>query len=163
MGLRKRRFARRRDGGIRLWLAEDDRHALHWIVPQLRDALLESAGALGEEPPAHLRRLFPVAHANDPEAEAEYRSLMGDELLRKRLDALDEVEATIDAPSLTEEQADLWIGVVNDLRLVLGTALDVSEDDDRIIDPDDPDAASRWAYQYLTVVLGELIDARSGW
>ena len=53
--------------------------------------------------------------------------------------------------------AQLWLSHErqNDLRLVLGTRLDVSEDDDPWVDPDDPDAGALIAYGYL----GELLEA----
>lgn len=159
--LTRRRFVRRDDGSIRLRLSDDDVATLEWLLPQLREGLLDAAGAGTGDPPEAFRRLFPVAHTDDPEAEAEYRSVMGDQLLAKRLDALDVVEATYRSKTLTAEEGDTWMGVTNDLRLVIGTVLDIGEDDDHVIDPDDPEAAMRWAYLYLTGLLSEIISARS--
>jgi hypothetical protein len=73
----------------------------------------------------------------------------------KRLAAIDEVEATIVLPTLDEGQLTTWLTTFNDLRLVLGTRLDVSEDDDPYIDPDDPNAGALVAYGYL----GELLES----
>ncbi|MEO1062633.1 MAG: DUF2017 family protein [Actinomycetota bacterium] len=157
---RRRRFERTFDGAIRVRLSDDDRRVMEWLLPQLRSSLVDVT-AEGEvaEP---LRRLFPTAHPDDPEAESDYQRLMRDQLLARRLDALDAVEATLSAERLDDESVDLWMGVVNDLRLTIGTVLDVSEDDDVELDPDDPDAAAWFAYDYLTGLLAELVDARMG-
>jgi hypothetical protein len=49
---------------------------------------------------------------------------------------------------------------LNDLRLVLGTRLDVSEDDDfDTIDPDDPDAPAWSVYHYLGMLVASMVDA----
>ena len=50
------------------------------------------------------------------------------------------------------------MGAVNDLRLVLGTRLDVSEDD-HDVDPDAPDGPARLVYHYLGWLLEEIVDA----
>ena len=157
---RRRRFERMLDGSVRVRLDDDDRQVIEWLLPQLR-SLLVGVGAEGDVPDP-LRRLFPTAHPDDPDAEADYRTLMRDQLLAARLDALDAVEETLDAEQLADDEVDLWMGVVNDLRLTIGTSLDVGEDDDADIDPDDPDAPARFAYDYLTGLLAELVDARSG-
>ena len=41
---------------------------------------------------------------------------------------------------------------------MLGTRLDVSEDD-HDVDPDDPDAPAHAVYHYLGMLLGEVVDA----
>lgn len=158
---RRRRFERKLDGTVRVRLSDDDRQVMEWLLPQLRSSLVGGVTVEGEVPEP-LRRLFPTAHPEDPEAESDYQRLMRDQLLAGRLDALDAVEATLSAEQLGDEQVDQWMGVVNDLRLTIGTVLDVSEDDDVEIDPDDPDAAARFAYDYLTGMLAELVDARMG-
>jgi hypothetical protein len=48
---------------------------------------------------------------------------------------------------------------VNQLRLVLGTRLDVREDADPVVDPDDPAAPLAEIYAYLGVLLESLIAA----
>jgi hypothetical protein len=50
------------------------------------------------------------------------------------------------------------MGAVNDLRLVLGTRLDVTEDMDDI-ELDDPRAPAFHVYHYLTYVLSEIVNA----
>ena len=43
------------------------------------------------------------------------------------------MEASIDADRLTEDQLLSWLGVLNDLRLVLGTRLEITEETPRPI------------------------------
>ena len=82
---------------------------------------------------------------------------MHDSLLERRLATLDQFEATIQATSLDTDQLAAWVGVLNDLRLVLGTILDVSEDD-VVIDPDDEHAASHAIYHYLGLLVEESVE-----
>src|SRR5690606_41096726 len=65
--------------------------------------------------------------------------MVRDELLEKRFHSLDVLERTVEGGEVDEETLSSWMWALNDLRLVLGTRLDVSEDDDPMdIDPDDP-------------------------
>jgi hypothetical protein len=144
---------RRRDGAIVLNLGDAERDVLSHVLGQLRDALVANPDDEA------LRRLFPPAYTDDPEKEAGFRALARDELLESRLAAVDEVEATLDADTVDAERAGAWMRSLNALRLVLGTRLDVSEDDDREIDPDDPDAPARALYYFLSALVDELVDA----
>jgi len=70
------------------------------------------------------------------------------------------VRDTLDAPTLDAAQVSSWLGVVNDLRLVLGTRLDVTEEMERVA-LDDPRAPALAVYQYLTYLLSEIVQALS--
>jgi hypothetical protein len=146
---------RNRDGSFRVTLADHERELLGGLVEQLRELLVA-------EETEGLERLFPPAHANDEERNAEYRALVHDELLERRLAAIDVVEATVDATELDEAQLTAWMGAINDLRLVLGTRLDVSEEME-LIDPDDPRAAGFAVYGYLSQLLGSIVQALADW
>jgi hypothetical protein len=109
---------------------------------------------------ADLRRLFPSAYPDDPDADSFYRLLSHDELLAKRLANLDLFEEALDAKELTEIQLNGLMGAVNDLRLVLGTKLDVSEEQlPDEIDDDDPDGPAFAIYSYLGWILELVVDA----
>src|SRR5436190_1624534 len=108
-----------------------------------------------------LRRLFPTAYPDDPERDREYRQLVGDELLDRRRASLDTIQATIDATTLSEDEVLAWMGAINDLRLVLGTRLDVSEETEPIPAPDDPDAPMLVLYGYLGYLLETIVEALS--
>ena len=145
---------RTRDGTFQLRISDDERDLIASLAGQLRDLLVsdETDG---------LERLFPPGYANDPDREQEYQQLTHDELLTKRLASVDVVEQTVTETTLDEDQLNAWMGAVNDLRLVLGTRLDVTEDMDDI-ELDDPRAPAFAVYQYLTHVLAEIVNALGG-
>lgn len=150
-----RRVRRTRRGDFDVKLPAEERALLRDLAPQLR-ALLD----VDLDDPS-LRRLFPVAYPDDPERDREYRQLVGYELLERRRASLDTLVATIEATRLSEDELLAWMGAINDLRLVLGTRLDVSEDMDPIPAPDDPDAPMLVLYGYLGYLLESIIDALS--
>jgi hypothetical protein len=148
------RFGSRRR--IRLPLSADERDLLKRLPLEVL-ALLEN-----DADNAALKRLFPPAYAaeDDTEFEAEYRRLMGDDLRDRHRTALETLVATADAKELNDEQAQAWLIALNELRLVLGTTLDVQEEEDEP-EPDDP-RASGWAlYQYLSYLQSTLLDELS--
>jgi hypothetical protein len=112
------------------------------------------------EPPDDpaLRRLLPDAYADDT-LSGEFRRLMDGELRRLKTEALDEMRDTVEGGGdggvkvrLAPQQAETWLQALNDIRLVLGTRLDVTEDlEDRWaqIGPDDPMAPLLAAYEWL--------------
>src|SRR5688500_13645235 len=114
MRRRDRRVAKV-SGGYRLRLPPEEREVLRSLPAQLRD-LLETGD------PA-LERLFPPAHPDDPEQQAEYASLVHDDLRRQRETSLDVMERTIDADRIDEEDLSAWLTALNDLRLVPATRL----------------------------------------
>ncbi len=107
-----------------------------------------------------VRRLYPTAYPDDEKLEAGYREMVHDQLLMQRLDGIDKVQATIDEKSVTIETADHWMSTINQCRLVLGTRLDVGEQEEYEIDQDDPDAQAKIIYQVLSHMLEELTRAR---
>jgi hypothetical protein len=60
---------------------------------------------------------------------------------------------------LTMEQADAWLACLNDVRLALGTALDVSEDMPDHLPSDDPREPHLNVYHWLTWVQESLVQA----
>jgi hypothetical protein len=147
------RIQRLRGGGVRLRLPADERALLRELPRQLRSLLDEAP----DDP--SLERLFPPAY-DDAEDEAEYRRLMGAELLDGRRRALRVLEETLDEERLTAEQAESWLTALNDLRLVLGTRLGVT--DETLLDglrPGDPNAAGLALYAYLSWLQEQLVEA----
>ncbi|MDE0580835.1 MAG: DUF2017 family protein [bacterium] len=142
------------DGTYRLDLRDEERALIAAIVPDLR-------GLLADDPADEvLTRLFPTARPDDPEAEAEFQGMVRDELVTKRLSRLDIVAELAEATVLDQEQLAAWMGAVNDIRLVLGTRLGVTEDDEfDEADDDDPESVARSAYWYLGWLLEHLVEA----
>jgi hypothetical protein len=147
------RIRRGRGGEFRLRLPDDERELLQLLAGELRERV--------EDEPDHpdLKRLFPPAHAEDAEAEAEYRRLVGRQLDDGRANRLDTFTATIDRETLTAAEAEAWLSVLNDLRLVLGTRLDVTEQLDWNVDPSDPRAAELAVYAYLSWLQEQMVEA----
>jgi hypothetical protein len=151
--LARRRVERARDGSFRLRLPVEERAVVRSVVGQLRALVVDDADA-------DLRRLYPTAYANDPAADAEFRAFVHDDLVARRLEAIDTVTATIDEEHLDEAQLGAWMGVVNDLRLVLGTRLDISEELDlNAVADDDPEVATFALYSYLSWLLEQMVEA----
>jgi len=150
----RRRFAFAAGGEIKVRIGKQERQILRNLPGQLRRLMDEDP-----EDPA-VQRLFPPAYRERPDHEQEYRRLMGDDLRERRLAALAAMEETVDADQLTAEQASGWLRALNDLRLVLGTRLDIQEDTfDREADASDPQAAALALYGYLSVLEEELVEA----
>ena len=149
------RIERTGDGDYALRLPEGERELLRRLPEELRSVL-----ELAPEDPA-LRRLFPRTYQDDQD-EAAYQELMGDELLNGRRRALQVLAETAEADRLTAEQAQAWLTALNDLRLVLGTRLEVSEDSllgD--LPEDDPRAPDLALYAYLSWLQEQLVEALS--
>ncbi|AXE78155.1 DUF2017 domain-containing protein [Streptomyces atratus] len=130
------------------------------------------------EPPTDpaLARLFPEAYGDkDSElraASAEFRRFTENDLRsRKRDDALTVVR-TLDALSVTEDgdavleltgdECRKWLGALNDLRLTIGTRLEVSDDDEagslyRLPDSD-PRKPMMMAYLWLGALQETLVE-----
>jgi Domain of unknown function (DUF2017) len=146
-----------RDGRYEVRLPDEERALVRGLLGDLR-ALL----SLRPDDP-RVRRLFPEAYADDADRQAEYNQLTREELQSGRLAAVDVVEATVDERELTAEQMTAWMQAVNALRLVLGTMLDITEDDQSLaLERDDPDAPTMALYGYLGVLLEELVEAQLG-
>jgi hypothetical protein len=146
------RIRRARRGGFELHLPEEERQVLRALPGQMRELLGANDPSAG--------RLFPPAYDDDPERNAEYVGLVHDELVAGRLRALEVMEETIDAERLDEEQLSAWLGALNDLRLVLGTQLEVTEGDDGADLPDDDPQSPRYAlYHYLGWLESQAVDA----
>jgi Domain of unknown function (DUF2017) len=140
------------DGGYRLRLGAGEREALLDLADELTGLVETDDAAVG--------RLFPAAFRDDAEASAEFDRLVHGELVSGRLAALETVRRTVAADRLDEEQLAAWCGALNDLRLVLGERLGVTEDTyERELDPDDPRAPELAVFGWLTWLQGNVVEA----
>ena len=112
-----------------------------------------------------LARLLPDFSTEDAQLSGALRSLHEPELIAAKNDAASVVLATLPPAGgrveLNLAQADAWLTALNDVRLALGTALDVSEDMPDELPPDDPRAGHLGVYHWLTFVQDGLVRARS--
>lgn len=150
----KRRIKRARDGGFDVRLDQEERDLLRTLPAQLRE-LLEA----GDDDDPSLRRLFPPAYVSDEEHQDEYQRLMGPDLRDHHLQAIGIMEATVDRERLDEGELTAWLSALNDLRLVIGTRLDVSEDMDMEVEPSDPRAPGLALYGYLSWLEEQVVTA----
>ncbi len=111
-----------------------------------------------------LARLLPDFTTEDADLAAGLRSLHEPALIEAKDSAAALVLATLPAAGgrieLTADQADGWLAALNDVRLALGTALDVSEDMPDELPEDDPRATHVGIYHWLTFVQDGLVQAR---
>ncbi len=153
--LGRRPIRRTRKGDFALSISSHERDVLRGLPGQLRELLATDDPALF--------RLFPPAYLENEELESEYKGLMADDLRDRHVAALATMAATIDEERLDEEQLSAWLTALNQLRLVLGTRLDVTEDHDGSdLDPDDPLQSGFALYHYLTYLQDEVVTALSG-
>jgi hypothetical protein len=151
---RKRAFIppieRVRDG-FTFNIGDDERQLVTRLLTELSQLLV------GESNDPRLVRIFPPAYhlADDADADAEYQRLMREELVASRLSGITTVNAALQSTDVaTEDTMVAFVQAINGLRLVLGTMLDVSEDQDSDdIDDDDPLAGEHHLYNFLSWLL----------
>lgn len=166
-------FRRNRSGGFDAVFEPGEAAVLTRLCEELT-TILAADGTGDEQSDPVLERLFPRAYLDPTEegAEAEWQRLAHSDLVDGRRRALSIVEGTLAAATvrkgrfeltLSEEQAQAWLALLNDARLALGTRLDVTEDlDPSGLDPDDPYTAPFAVYWWLGMVEERLIDVLSG-
>ena len=111
-----------------------------------------------------LARLLPDFATDDTQLAGALRELHEPELIAAKHGAASVVLETLPPGGgrveLNPTQADAWLAALNDVRLALGTALDVSEDMPDELPPDDPRAEHLGVYHWLTYVQDGLVQSR---
>ena len=137
--------------GFRINLGSDERELLHRLLGELQTLLV------GPSDDPALKRIFPAAYhlPEHAEQDAEYQRLMREELVASRLSSIAAVDEALAArPPLTEGQVLALMQSLNGLRLVIGTMLDVSEEEDLSeVDDDAPNAGEHHLYGFLSWLL----------
>ncbi|MFI0404681.1 DUF2017 domain-containing protein [Actinomadura sp. 3N508] len=111
-----------------------------------------------------LARLFPDAYRDDGESATEFRRYTEMGLRDGKREAAGTVLASLAGPGseivLDEKQAQAWLRALNDVRLALGTRLDITEEwyeEAENMSPDDPRAPLFAAYDWLTSLQESLV------
>jgi hypothetical protein len=163
------RFSRKGEG-IAVSIMEAEADLLRSIPTELRSVI--EAPVDRENPVSD--RLFPRAYLDPTEegAEREWQELVRPELVRERLAALERLTHSLERGEVRDgrmeveldaDEAQAWLGALNDARLALGTRLGVTEDLDYDNVPDDhPEAAAYAVYGWLTWLEGDLIETLLG-
>lgn len=137
-------------GAVRLQLEAYEADLLRQLFDEMR-RLLEA-----DIPPsdAVLQRLFPDAFEDEEQAQA-YRELIGNELHDRKTAALRSAREVVGETGavdtvLDDEQVDRWLALLTDIRLAIGTRLNVTEERMAAeLDPADPDAAALSVLHWL--------------
>jgi len=147
------------DPGVRT--LDDGRYELAWRAADrsmVRVLATELDRLLDSDDPS-IVRLFPPAYGTDAERSAGFDALARYELIDRRRESLDVLRTAMDSGPLDGEGLAAVMRSVNDLRLVLGTRLDVTEEREPRVRLGDPDAAAVAAYMRLSQLLGQIVGA----
>jgi hypothetical protein len=162
---------RRKGGGWTAVLPPGSLELLEGLPRRLREVL--------EKPDfgdAVVARLFPQAYRHDPEAEAEFQRLLRDDLLRRKLDGIEAFERTLGGRrernalfglrigrfaevDLTDEDLALWLGFLHDMRLLIGTRLDITDESWEKEIPRGPEAEEHLLLHALAYMEEKILEA----
>lgn len=114
-----------------------------------------------------LARLFPDAYTDDDEAAAEFRRYTDRRLRSLRSERAERCLESLRAAeqgrvTLSEEDEQAFLTVLNDLRLILGIRLEITEDDtdpETIVAQDDPRRPLADLYIWITWLQSALLHA----
>jgi hypothetical protein len=149
-----------------LELDAQERDLMHQLLGEMRTLLEADIPRVDEV----TRRLFPDAF-EDPEESAKFRELVGDELRTAKLAAVNAFDDQLGAKgsaaiALEPDSVQDLLAVLTDMRLAIGTRLDVTEEMMQTEpDPSDPEAAAMSVLHWLGWIQESVlleIDARGG-
>lgn len=185
-------FRSTRDGGASVWLSAGEATLLRTLVVPVMELLsdptrpspvkptesndvlddLEALFAEVETPNPErpddpvLVRLLPDAYSDDESKSGEFRKFTETSLREAKKYFAQTVLETLPAKGgrvkLTGDQARDWLRALNDVRLMFGVRLEVTEDfEDQIVglDPKDPRVAAFEVYAWLGAVQESLVRA----
>lgn len=150
-----RKLVRRHRDGFELRLDDTERDLLRGVIGELRALLIAENPA---SDPA-VGRLFPPAYPDDLLQNLDFERTAGSGLLAERLQSLDEADAALSATRLSEDSLMALVRVVNDLRLVYGTRLNVTEESSRDGFTDDRERATFDLYLWLGWLIEHMVEA----
>jgi hypothetical protein len=146
---------RRKKGGFDVQLDPDERELLATLAGDLRSQLV--SGSPSSDP--SLQRLFPPAYPDEMLMNLDFERTAGETVLTGRLAALDVLARTARADVVSDEELDAWMRSINDIRLVLGSRIGISDDEPPPGAESDPAVRSVWhTYGYLSLMLERLME-----
>ena len=162
-------------GKITLKLDDAEQGVLSQLFEQMAELLNDSESESSADPLAKmlnmsgstqisddpaLARLFPDGYSGDEHASADFRRFTEQDLRATKIVALATVRETLSnwngKSTVSAQQAQDWLKAINDLRLVLGTRLEITDEVEADFEVDEP---GMHLYNYLTYLQGTLIDA----
>jgi hypothetical protein len=146
--------------GFRINLDPEERQLVQRLIAEMRALLM------GPSDDPSLVRVFPAAYHQPGHAEldAEYQRLMREELVASRLAGIALIDQALSSKEpMTEAQLAALMQALNGLRLILGTVLDVTEEHDvDLIPDDDPQVGEHHLYVFLSWLLEWTVRAMQG-
>lgn len=141
---------------IRLVFSATELELLRTLLAQYEELV-----QIDSDDPA-LERLFPIAYRDDPDAAAEFRQYTRSGLVDTKTAKAGAVTAALLGGSgddggtidLSDEDAERWLPVLTDLRLIVAERLGITQDDDPV-----PDDTLGEVYNWLGQLQAYLIDA----
>jgi hypothetical protein len=175
-------FRSTKDGGASVWLSAGEATLLRTLLVPVMELLGEGSGkpadviddleaAFADEKPQApddpvLARLLPDAYRDDPAAADEFRKYTESSLRESKKyfaqTMLDTLPPDGGRVKLTGDQARDWLRALNDVRLMFGVRLEVTEDFEEqlaALDPGDPRIAAFEVYGWLGAVQESLVQA----
>jgi hypothetical protein len=185
-------FKRTRDGGVSVAMSADEAMLLRaLVVPVMRllgmgsgrgtgagatastdaDTIDDLESQFSDEQPETpqdpvLARLLPDAYRDDPEAADEFRKYTESSLRESKKyfaqTLLDTLPASGGRVRLTGDQARDWLRTLNDVRLMFGVRLEVTEDFEEqlaALEPADPKIMEFEVYGWLGAIQESLVQA----
>ncbi len=153
-------FSATGSGEVRVELDEHEAALMRQLLDEMRvllDADIPKQDAV-------MGRLFPSAY-EEPADQKAYAALTEDELRKAKLEALATVRRTVEgdgavATTMLPQDAHAWLTLMNDVRLAIGTRLDVTEDTMASeIDAESPEAPAYSVLHWLGWMQEMLLDA----
>jgi hypothetical protein len=159
----RRTFGRARNGSLRVTLYPQEAELLAMTARDMAEIV--------EEPPdgAVHDRLYPRAYLDPTEEDAQqtFDAAVHNDLADARRRAFEAIASDLEAGrpnrrglvelTLGPAEEAQWLTGVNDARLVIGTALGVTEDADLEFEQDDPRYEYGVLYHWLTALHFELV------
>lgn len=145
--------------GLRAQLDADETALLRELLDEMRrllDADIPRADPVRS-------RLFPDAYEDSADA-SDYHALVGDELMEAKKEALRVVRERIGQSgslrtSIPDEEIPSWLALLTDLRLAIGTRLDVTQEKmEAELDPSDPDTPAMSVLHWLGWIQGSILE-----
>jgi hypothetical protein len=142
---------------------EDNHGAESAAIPGVLDPFADSGPRERPDDPA-LARLLPDAYPDDVDATGEFRRYSEADVLAFKRGNLRTMLGTLGDGSepirLNAEQVQSWMYAINDLRLTIGTRLELEEgyvDEMAALPPEDPRLPLYYLYEWLSALQDGLI------
>ncbi len=135
------------------------------VIPGVLDPFADSERKTRPDDPA-LARLLPDAYPDDPDATGEFRRYSESDVLAFKRGNLGTMLSTLgdgEAPvRLNSDELHSWLYAINDLRLTLGTRLELEEGYGEVmaaLPPEDPRLPLFYLYEWLSALQDGLVRA----